>query len=890
MAMPREGIHPSRVNTRRAGRTPDYCDDVDTASEVRRRDSVVITAKIRPPDLPPGVVERHRLTELLGQSSRVVLVAAPPGYGKTVVTRQHVDVAEHPVAWVSFDLFDESPTSFWLHVVRAVREVIAEVDEEAELVLREDRHNERFLAVLVAQIERAARPFTLILDDIAPWASSRIHDGITVLVERVGHLMRLIVSARADPPLPLGRWRANGWLVDVREDDLRLTDDEALAAAATFERRIPADTVAALNRHVEGWPIGLHLALVSASEASDPGASALALVRSDRLLADYVVAEVLDALPPRHREVALILSVVTAFDADLCHRLAGPDANDVVVDLERRRLVITSTGPPDVGKRFHRLLRELLESELRWRDPRLHAEAHRTAATIWRERGNVNAAYRHLMAAGDRDAANDIVIEPMLQYVDRGDRFGLAMLAGPFHDADDVDQPGLALDLATTWFFAGSEAEADTWYVRASSLIEDNVSPTGPADIVRRRLHAVRCFLALYHGDVDGAADCVREFEEHERHGALSTPVERRFPTVATRVALARGDLDEARRWLVRAKSLDAPPIVATVTVPALEAWFELLSGRLAHAIELAEAACAAAEHAATRPHHDVFDAVVVAARAQFAAGDLGNAHELAALACVDATDLGYDWNRVRAGLVSAQVAGVIHGPQTAIAIIRDVRVSLHRDDGPMHTALDIAEARALGRLGLFGHAWTLMEHVGASPPAQLVRAGLYLEAGRTEEVGPLLDDVDGWLPGERLEGDVLCATADATGAAGLRMRAAVEDAAASGWVSPFLSHGPRVDGLLRQLPLDRLHPALFQHYLPHGKPRRHRPVASEHVTARELTILVLLPSHLSYSQIGRELHLSVNTVKSNLKSIYRKLAVSNRSDAVDAARAAHLI
>ncbi len=380
------------------------------------------------------------------------------------------------------------------------------------------------------------------------------------------------------------------------------------------------------------------------------------------------------------------------------------------------------------------------------------------------------------------------------------------------------------------------------------------------------------------------------EFEEHERHGELSTPVERRFPTVATRVALARGDLDEARRWLVRAKTLDAPPIVAKVTVPALEAWFELLSGRLAHAIELAEAACSAAEQAARRPHHDVFDAVVVAARAQFAAGDLGSAQELAALACVDATDLGYDWNRARAGLASAQVSGVLHGPRAAIAILRDVRVSLHRDSGSMHTSLDIAEARELGRLGLYRHAWTLLEDVGESAPAQLVRAGLHLEGGRTEEVGPLLDDADGWLPSERLEGDVLRAAADATGAAALRMRAAVEDAAVSGWVSPFLGHGPRVDVLLRQLPLDRLHPALFQHFLPHGKPRRYGPVASEQVTARELTILVLLPSHLSYSQIGRELHLSVNTVKSNLKSIYRKLAVSNRSDAVDVAREAHLI
>jgi LuxR family maltose regulon positive regulatory protein len=187
------------------------------------------------------------------------------------------------------------------------------------------------------------------------------------------------------------------------------------------------------------------------------------------------------------------------------------------------------------------------------------------------------------------------------------------------------------------------------------------------------------------------------------------------------------------------------------------------------------------------------------------------------------------------------------------------------------------------------------MSHVGESAPAQLARAGLHLdglhfEGGRTEQIGPLLDDVDGWLPFERVEAGVLRAAADATGAAAVRMRAVVEDAAVSGLVSPFLGHGPRVDGLLRQQPLDRLHPALFQHYLPHGNPRRSGAEGPEHVTARELTILVLLPSHLSYSQIGRELHLSVNTVKSNLKSIYRKLAVTNRSDAVEVARATHLI
>jgi LuxR family maltose regulon positive regulatory protein len=483
----------------------------------------------------------------------------------------------------------------------------------------------------------------------------------------------------------------------------------------------------------------------------------------------------------------------------------------------------------------------------------------------------------------------------MLRFVDSGDRLGLTMLASPFQDPNDVDQPGLALDLATTWIFAGSEDEAESWCARASSLIEQAASVNGRADIARWQLHAVRCFLCLYHGDADLAAEHVREFDEHERNIELSSPVERRFATVATRVALARGDFDEARRWLVRAKTLDAPGILATVTLPALEAWFELLSGRISRAIELAEAACSAAEDAARRPHHDVFDAVVVAAWARFAAGDLGTAQEFAARARADAAELGFDWNRARAGLVSARVSGMLDGPQSAIGIVRDVRRSLHRTSGAMHVALDIVEARQLGRLGHLGQAWALMSHVGESAPAQLARAGLHLdglhfEGGRTEQIGPLLDDVDGWLPFERVEAGVLRAAADATGAAAVRMRAVVEDAAVSGLVSPFLGHGPRVDGLLRQQPLDRLHPALFQHYLPHGNPRRSGAEGPEHVTARELTILVLLPSHLSYSQIGRELHLSVNTVKSNLKSIYRKLAVTNRSDAVEVARATHLI
>ena len=355
----------------------------------------------------------------------------------------------------------------------------------------------------------------------------------------------------------------------------------------------------------------------------------------------------------------------------------------------------------------------------------------------------------------------------MLQFVDRGDRFGLAMLAGPFHDTDDVDQPGLALDLATTWFFAGSEAEAESWCARASSLIDDTVSVTGPADVARRRLHAVRCFLALYQrGRRCRGRRCPR-VRGARAPGRAVDSCRASVPDGRHRVALARGDLDEARRWLVRAKTLDEPAVLATVTVPALEAWFELLSGRLARAIELADAACSAAEHVAQRPHHDGFDAVVVAARAQFAAGDLGSAQELRRprpRRCHRAgvrleQDTG--WTALRAGVGGARrSAGRDRDHprrQTEPAPGRwsDAHRPRHRRGTGARSSRPLRR-----RVGVDGARWRVRPGATCSSPACT-----------SKMVGPRRSvrsstDVDGWLPSERLEGYVLRAAADATGAA----------------------------------------------------------------------------------------------------------------------------
>ena len=262
----------------------------------------------------------------LSSGQRVALVVAPPGYGKTVAARQWIDGTTEPSAWVSVDFLDENPEAFWLHFLHAVRTVWPKMEEEPELVLAEHGGADPLvLAVLMAQIDRQPGRAAIVLDDFGRVNDPSILQGVSLLVDRVGEKLGFVVTGRSDPRLPLSRWRLNGWVTDVREDELRLTDKEALAVAGTFgELGLSEGDVTQLNERVDGWPIALHLALVSVSDHPDPRQAARTLAGSERLLGDYLVSEVLERLPERQRNVALSLSVLDWFDLGLCRDLIGP--------------------------------------------------------------------------------------------------------------------------------------------------------------------------------------------------------------------------------------------------------------------------------------------------------------------------------------------------------------------------------------------------------------------------------------------------------------------------------------------------------------------------------------------------------------------------------------
>ena len=358
----------------------------------------VLRSKLRVPQPAEGAVSRPRLLDRFDPSARVVLVVAPPGFGKTTLVAQWARTDPAALAWISVDLLDDAPGGLWRHVIEAVGSIVPTVDDEPRRALDENPSGRLFLNILIAQIERFDGRSVLVLDSFSTLSDRGVSDGLALMADRVGDRLQIVITARVDPPLPLARWRTQGWLMDIRERDLRLAEAEALAVGATFpDLGLTDDVLLRVNKRADGWPIAFHLALVSAHDSDDPEGELQSMATSDRELSDFVVAEILDQLPAVERDVVLDLSIVEWFDHDLATELAGPGAGGALVELRRRRLLLTDIGERPDAMRFHPLFRELLEAELRWRDHGRHRSLHRRAVDIWRRRGDNSAASRHLV-------------------------------------------------------------------------------------------------------------------------------------------------------------------------------------------------------------------------------------------------------------------------------------------------------------------------------------------------------------------------------------------------------------------------------------------------------------------------------------------------------------
>ena len=342
------------------------------------------------------LIVRERLSRRLDATPRVTLMLAMPGYGKSVAAAHWTETLPTPVAWLSLDLLDGDARSFWSHLLLSLAAALPELDDEPQMLLNERGVGDPlFLAALVTRIQDLGRQVVVVLDGLDDRVEHSVLEGLAFLVERADTL-RVVVTTRAAPALPLARWHARGWLDEVRQDELCLTDEEAASVGARLADADPEAAIA-LNRRVGGWPIAFHMALV-AGAGVDVSLPALEALTDDsaRDLAGSLVAEVLESMSAGEQDTVLALSIFESFDPDICAEIIGSGAAEALRGLLRRGVFLTIVDPAVGRMQFHALFRELLEAELAWRDPARRIELHRRAAMLWRARGDLLSAYHHL--------------------------------------------------------------------------------------------------------------------------------------------------------------------------------------------------------------------------------------------------------------------------------------------------------------------------------------------------------------------------------------------------------------------------------------------------------------------------------------------------------------
>jgi len=273
---------------------------------------VLLATKLHVPGPLPGFVPRGRLAHALGEglARGRVLVCAPAGFGKTALLADWARGVGRPVAWLGLDGGDSDPARFWRYVVAALDRA------RPGLAGRVGPPPPGSLEGLVAALinELAAEPgqdeVLLVLDDYHLIDSGPVHESVAFLMEHLPAGLAVVVSGRADPPLPLARLRARGHLAELRSADLRFTPEEAAALlAGAAGPGLPDAAVAALVARTEGWAAGLQLAGLSLRGHADPAGFVAAFSGSHRYVLDYLADEVLDGQPAQVRAFLLETSV-----------------------------------------------------------------------------------------------------------------------------------------------------------------------------------------------------------------------------------------------------------------------------------------------------------------------------------------------------------------------------------------------------------------------------------------------------------------------------------------------------------------------------------------------------------------------------------------------------
>lgn len=867
-------------------------------------------AKIAIPELPRDFVGRPGLRSEIDATADATLVCAPAGYGKTVLV---ADSARTPdsteTAWVSLDPDDNDPRQLWSAVVAAIRGCPS-VPASSRLRSRSvwpAGGVPDVLAELVGVLQELPEPIRLVLDDVQVLVEPDTLRGIETFIRNQPPAIRLVLSSRFDPPVGLHRLRLAGRLSELRADRIRLTRDETATLLEKAGVQLSERQVQTLHQRTAGWAAGVRLAALALTTAADRDTVLAEYSGNNRSVADYLVDEVLSGMSEDTLDFLRTTSIVDPIPAVLAAELSGRKAAGGVLDaLEHETGMVQAVGLTRDSYHVQPLLRSYLLADLRRNaGPHRVVELHAAAARWWTAEGDPIKALRHAMDSGDASVVRELLRGVGVSLLLTGDHLPLRRGLRGLGPAAVAADPLLSLISALTSLNAGEQAEAQGFLRHA--LHAWPTDPSGELSVLRSAAEQLGAAGATaVPADRAHRGRAQPDHDLPDQHLPAEPGLEA-LARLGRGVAWMRGDLGraEARRELELALSLARRHDLDYLAMQCLEL-LGVLAGvdgdvRRMHTVS-AEAFSAFGEHGWEESAWSDGAAAMLAFVALVRAEPTDAASRAAAA-------LAHDGGRLdpvlRFALRVANGAATVDSGEQARGLAELQRARTEFGDHPASPELLAAAALLECDAGLeLGHqaaartvqGWLADRTAGgAAEGAELhvMRSWAHSAAGRADHartaLRPALDGsappllpytlVEAWLQETRL-----AALSGERPTARHALQSALELAEPLDALRPFARAGSVVRELLASQFGGQLGgPVDAQTFAGRALAvERHgsSPFAAV-LSERELTVLTMLPSLLSLEEIAGELTVSVNTVKSHVRSIYAKLGVSSRRTAV---------
>jgi LuxR family transcriptional regulator, maltose regulon positive regulatory protein len=901
----------------------------------------ILATKLYIPPPRSGIVQRPRLIERLedglAKGSRLTLISASAGFGKTTLVSEWVASCEQPIAWLSLDEGDSDPVRFISYLTAALQTIKKGIGEGllAALQSHQPPSTEAFLTALLNEIVTASNPFLFVLDDYHVIDSKSVDEILSFFVENQPPQMHLVIATREDPSLPLARLRVRGQLTELRAADLRFTSAEATEFLnRMMGLNLSEGDVAALESRTEGWIAGLQMAALSMQGREDSASFIHAFTGSHRFVLDYLAEEVLRRQSEPIRNFLLQTSILDRLCVSICSAVTErQDSKELLDILERSNLFLIPLDDQRQWYRYHRLFADVLQTHLMETQQDDVTVLHSRASAWYEQNGLRSDAIRHALAARDFARAADL-IELAFSNMNRERQF--TTLLGWLKSLPDElvrVRPVLCYGYAFASMACGDNESVEPRLQEAELWLNTGErSESPPAGMVvadKEEFRRLPGLIALTRGgQALGRGDMTETVKYAQRVLDLAPEGDHLMLGGAAAqlglVAWTNGDLDTALRMTadgvanLRLGGFISPAIGGTITLADIQ----IAQGCLHKAMTTYEQGLRWATKEA-QILQGAADMHVGMSNLHYEHNDL----EAATQCLLTSQSLGklaglpqnpYRWRAAMARIRQAQ--GDL---DDALQLLDEAERVYDGNFSPNVRPVATRKVRVWLAQGRLGEALNWVREHGLSVESQLsylrefdhiTLARVLLACYQNNRADVQIAEIVGLLKhllkaaeeGGRMGStvEILILQALAYHAQGdiptalLPLQRALELAEPEGCVRVFLDEGKSIIQLLREASARKIMPAYTNKLLAafqaeqqksKDKPELPKPLRDP-LSQRELEVLRLIAEGLSNQEICEQLFLALDTVKGHNRRIFNKLQVQRRTEAIARARELGLI